>query len=51
MTRFCLIRHGETPWNAERRIQGQRDIGLNATGEAQARALGPGLSGQHFTAV
>ena len=21
MTRFCLIRHGETPWNAERRIQ------------------------------
>jgi len=51
MTRFCLIRHGETPWNAERRIQGQLDIGLNATGEAQARALGPVLSSQQFTAV
>ena len=51
MTRFCLIRHGETPWNAERRIQGQLDIGLNATGESQARALGPVLSSQQFTAV
>ncbi len=51
MTRFCLIRHGETPWNAERRIQGQLDIGLNATGEAQAHALGPVLSSQQFTAV
>ncbi len=50
-TRFCFVRHGETDWNAEKRIQGQRDIGLNATGEAQARAVRPGLVGQVFNAV
>ena len=51
ITRFCFVRHGETDWNRERRIQGQIDIGLNATGEAQARALRPGLAGLHFTAI
>lgn len=35
-TRFCLIRHGETPWNAERRIQGHTDIGLDPEGIHQA---------------
>lgn len=35
-TRFCLIRHGETPWNAERRIQGHTDIGLDPEGVHQA---------------
>jgi probable phosphoglycerate mutase len=34
--RFCLIRHGETPWNAERRIQGHTDIGLDPEGVHQA---------------
>jgi 2,3-bisphosphoglycerate-dependent phosphoglycerate mutase len=51
ITRFCLIRHGETDWNAEKRIQGQIDIGLNAIGEAQARAVRPGLGGRAFSAV
>ncbi|MFZ2909530.1 MAG: histidine phosphatase family protein, partial [Candidatus Desulfobacillus denitrificans] len=34
-TRLCLVRHGETAWNAERRIQGQLDVPLSATGHAQ----------------
>jgi probable phosphoglycerate mutase len=37
-TRICVIRHGETFWNADRRIQGHLDIGLNPTGLRQARA-------------
>lgn len=41
--RALLVRHGETPWNAEGRYQGQTDIELSPTGEAQARALGERL--------
>lgn len=37
--RVLLVRHGETPWNAEGRYQGQIDIPLSAAGEAQALAL------------
>lgn len=51
ITRFCLVRHGETDWNGEGRLQGQIDIDLNACGEAQARALAKGLQGQSFAAV
>lgn len=50
-TRFCLVRHGETDWNGEKRIQGQIDIDLNVRGEAQARAVADGLAGQSFAAV
>ncbi len=34
------VRHGETDWNAERRLQGRRDIPLNARGRAQAAHCG-----------
>lgn len=35
--RLCLVRHGETTWNAERRLQGHLDIPLNTVGREQAR--------------
>jgi len=41
--RILLARHGETPWNAEGRYQGQEDIALSPVGEAQALALGERL--------
>ncbi|MBB1088334.1 histidine phosphatase family protein [Lysobacter sp. SG-8] len=41
--RVLLARHGETPWNAEGRYQGQEDIPLSPVGEGQARALGDRL--------
>lgn len=50
-TRICLIRHGETEWNAERRIQGQIDIGLNASGLRQAAAAGRWLRGAGLQAL
>jgi probable phosphoglycerate mutase len=40
MTQFWLIRHGETQWNALQRLQGWRDIPLNAQGVQQAERLG-----------
>ncbi len=39
ITRFCLVRHGETDWNAVRRLQGHTDIDLNARGLAQAEQM------------
>jgi len=38
--RILLARHGETPWNAEGRYQGQEDIPLSPVGKAQAESLG-----------
>ena len=40
MKRLMLIRHGESEWNAHRRLQGQDDIGLSDLGRRQAVALG-----------
>lgn len=38
--RLIFLRHGETAYNAENRLQGQLDIPLNARGREQARAVG-----------
>ena len=41
-----VVRHGETEWNAEMRMQGQLDTGLSARGRWQAsRAAGPQRNG------
>lgn len=50
-TQLCLVRHGETEWNAARRIQGHIDIGLNATGLAQAAAAGQWLRTAGISAI
>lgn len=50
-TRIIAVRHGETSWNVDARIQGQLDIQLNDTGRWQARCVGHALSSEDLTAV
>ncbi len=40
MTRYVLVRHGQTEWNRVERFRGRADVPLNETGMAQARATG-----------
>ena len=51
VTRLVAIRHGETDWNVDTRIQGQIDIGLNANGRWQAQRLGQALADERIDAV
>lgn len=45
-TRILAIRHGETAWNVDTRLQGHLDIPLNDTGRRQARHLARALLGR-----
>jgi probable phosphoglycerate mutase len=49
--RVLAIRHGETTWNVDTRIQGQLDIGLNDTGRWQASRLAQALAGEPISAI
>ena len=50
-TRIIAIRHGETAWNVDTRIQGHLDIPLNDTGLWQARQVAQALAGESIAAV
>ena len=51
MTEILLIRHGETLWNQQGRMQGQNDSPLTPTGLEQARKLARRLKDVAFTAL
>lgn len=51
MTEILLIRHGETAWNAIKRLQGHLDIPLNAEGTRQAKALAAALQNEKLDAI
>ncbi|MDI9331292.1 MAG: histidine phosphatase family protein [Alphaproteobacteria bacterium] len=50
-TRIIAIRHGETAWNVDTRIQGQLDVELNETGHWQARQAATALQGEDIAAI
>lgn len=47
MRTVLLCRHGETDWNAERRLQGWAPVGLSERGREQAAALGAEIAAAH----
>ena len=51
MTRFILVRHGQTAWNREERFRGRMDLLLNATGLRQAYAAAIYLKDHEIAAI
>jgi probable phosphoglycerate mutase len=51
MSLITLIRHGETTWNADRRVQGQLEAPLSERGRKQAEALALRLRDEKFDAL
>ena len=49
--RLCMVRHGETEWNAARRVQGQLDLPLSGVGHEQARCVSEALPEGRFAAL
>ena len=50
-TQITAVRHGETAWNAESRLQGQLDIALNARGRWQAHRAGQALADSGISTI
>ena len=50
-TTLIVVRHGETSWNREKRMQGTTDTPLSEVGRAQAQALGRRLKDHGFAAL
>ena len=51
MTKLFITRHGQTEWNLEGRMQGQKDSKLTELGEVQASWLGERLSGEKIDLI
>ncbi|WP_420848057.1 histidine phosphatase family protein, partial [Neobacillus citreus] len=51
MTKICIVRHGETEWNAIGRLQGRSDIPLNAKGIKQAEESGEYLKNSQWDVI
>lgn len=49
--KLYIIRHGQTDWNVQGKIQGRQDIPLNAAGRLQAQALAEGMRTRPVTAI
>lgn len=49
-TELLIVRHGQTDWNLQRRIQGHTDIPLNETGKLEAKKLAETLRHSYFAA-
>src|SRR5437762_7069776 len=51
LSRLILVRHGQTTWNAEQRIQGQLDADLSPVGWEQARRIARFLAAEPIAAI
>lgn len=51
MTKIILIRHGQTLWNVERKIQGHSNVGLAPEGIAQAKLLAKNFPIENISAI
>lgn len=51
MTKFYLLRHGQTLWNRERRIQGRADVALSQSGRDQAEELAKLFANRQLSAI
>ena len=51
MTKFYIVRHGQTDYNKNHKIQGRLDIPLNDTGKEQAEKISENLADVHFDTI